>query len=157
MTVRFEFDHDVETVYATLTDPQFLVDRSLALGELNAECEVEEFEEMTTVKMVREIQRDMPRMLAKIFGGAQVTDMTEEWRPHEDGWRGHWHMTVRGQPVTIEADFQLEPTTRGSRYQVSHRATAKIPVVGRQVEKYILGQTSGGAKDELDYLRSFLD
>ncbi|MEH6584551.1 MAG: DUF2505 family protein, partial [Halioglobus sp.] len=63
MTVSFDFDQDAQTVYDTLTDPQFLVDRSLALGELSAECEVEESESLTVVKLTREVSRDLPKIL----------------------------------------------------------------------------------------------
>ncbi len=156
MPVKFDFKHDLQTVYDTLTDPDFLVDRCLALGELSAECEAEEDDEGLTLTLVREIQRDMPRALAKVFGSSQVTDMTEQWWPDGDGWSGHWTMSVRGQPVTIEADFELQPQGKGCRYSVSHSAKAKIPLVGRQVEKFILSQTAGGAEDELAYLRDYL-
>ena len=156
MSVSYEFDHDVQTVYETLTEPQFLVDRCLALGELSAECEVEEDEHSTVVKLVREVSRDLPRVLAKLFDAVQVTDMVEKWQPDGEGWRGTWELDVRGQPVTVAASFQLEPTSTGSRYTVSHSARAKIPLVGKQVEKYILGQTASGATDELVYLRDYL-
>jgi len=156
MSVSYEFDHDVQTVYETLTEPQFLVDRCLALGELSAECEVEEDEHSTVVKLVREVSRDLPRVLAKLFDAVQVTDMVEKWQPDGEGWRGTWELDVRGQPVTVAARFQLEPTSTGSRYTVSHSVKAKIPLVGKQVEKYILGQTASGATDELAYLRDYL-
>jgi len=156
MSVSYEFDHDVQTVYETLTEPQFLVDRCLALGELSAECEVEEDEHSTVVKLVREVSRDLPRVLAKLFDAVQVTDMVETWQPDGEGWRGTWELDVRGQPVTVAASFQLEPTSTGSRYTVSHSARAKIPLVGKQVEKYILGQTASGATDELVYHRVYL-
>lgn len=156
MSVSYEFDHDVQTVYETLTEPQFLVDRCLALGELSAECEVEEDEHSTVVKLVREVSRDLPRVLAKLFDAVQVTDMVETWQPDGESWCGTWELDVRGQPVTVAASFQLEPTSTGSRYTVSHSARAKIPLVGKQVEKYILGQTASGATDELVYLRDYL-
>lgn len=156
MSVSYEFDHDVQTVYETLTEPQFLVDRCLALGELSAECEVEEDEHSTVVKLVREVSRDLPRVLAKLFDAVQVTDMVETWQPDGEGWRGTWELDVRGQPVTVAASFQLEPTSTGSRYTVSHSVKAKIPLVGKQVEKYILGQTASGATDELAYLTDYL-
>jgi len=156
MTVSFEFDHDVETVYETLTEPQFLVDRCLALGELSAECDVEEDDNYTTVNLVREISRDLPRIMAKLFDPVQVMDMQERWQAQGDAWRGDWTMDVRGQPVAISASFELVPTNSGCRYSVTHRVKAKIPLVGKQVEKYILGQSSDGATDELTYLRDYL-
>ncbi len=156
MTVKFDFNHALEEVFGALTDPDFLVERCIAMGELSAECDLEEDDEGLTLTLVREIQRDMPRALARVFGASQVTDMSEQWWPDGDGWRGHWRMTVRGQPVTIEADFELQPQGKGCRYSVSHTAKARIPLLGRQVEKYILGQTAGGARDELTYLRDYL-
>lgn len=156
MAVDFDFEHDVQTVYETLTDPDFLVDRCLALGELSAECDVEEGEEATVIRLEREIRRDVPRFLEKIFGSVQVTEMEETWRPHKDGWRGEWTLKVRGQPVTVFADFELRSTAGGCRYSVSHRAKAAIPLVGSRVEKFILSQTSDGAADELTYLRDYL-
>jgi len=157
MSVNYEFEHDVQTVYETLTEPQFLVDRCSALGELSAECDVEEADDgTTTVKICREIKRDLPRVLSRVFDPVQVMDMTEEWCPAGDGWRGEWTMDVRGQPVVVSARFELVPTSTGCRYSVTHSAKAKIPLIGKQIEKYILGQTSGGARDELSYLEEYL-
>lgn len=157
MPVDFEFQHDVQTVYETLTDPDFLVERCLALGELSAECDVEHDKKVTIVNLVREISRDLPKFLAKVFGSEQVTEMKEKWVPCKEGWRGEWTMKVQGQPVTIFADFTLLSTASGCRYSVSHRAKAAIPLLGGKVEKYILSQTSDGARDELTYLRDYLD
>lgn len=157
MTVNVEFDQDVQTVFEVLTDPQYLVDRNLALGELSAEAEVEEDDECISLKVVREVKRELPSFLARLFDPVQMMDMTEVWHPYEDGWRGEWKMDVRNQPVTILASFELVPTETGCRYSVAHRAKAKIPLVGGKVEKYILGQTSQGARDELEYLRNYLE
>ncbi len=157
MSVSYEFEHDVQTVYEALTEPQFLVDRCSAMGELSAECDVEEDEDgVTTVNLCREIQRDLPKILAKVFDPVQVMDMVEEWCPDDDGWSGTWTMDVRGQPVLISASFELVPTAKGCKYTVTHSAKAKVPLIGRQLEKFILGQTTEGANDELSYLAEYL-
>jgi len=156
MPVTFDFDNDAQTVYETLTDPQFLVDRCIALGELSAECDIEESGSVITIKLVREIKRDLPRALAKVFNPVQTTEMTETWMPNGDNWSGNWVLKVLGQPVTVFGDFELGNTPGGCRYQVSHRARASIPLLGRTIEKYILSQTSEGAFDELGYLRDHL-
>jgi len=157
MPVAFDFEHDVQTVYETLTDPQFLVDRCLALGELSAACDIEERGKRVILTLEREIERDLPRALAKVFSPVQKMHMTEEWEPCKGGWRGQWEMQVQGQPVTISARFELTATRNGSRYSVSHSAKAKVPLLGRAIEKYILSQTSDGASDELSYLRDYLE
>lgn len=156
MPVGFEFEHDIDAVYEVLTDPQFLVDRNLALGELSAEADAEGDGDSTVLNVVREVQRDLPGFLSRLFDTVQVMDMKEVWHPHGDGWRGEWNMDVRGQPVSIAASFELVPTRDGCRYSVAHRVRAKIPMVGGKVEKYILGQTTQGATDELQYLKDYL-
>jgi len=157
MTVHAELEHDVQAVYAALTTPEFLVDRSLALGEVCAECAVEEHEGSTTISMVREVRRVLPGVLGKLFDPVNVMDMTEKWQPDGEGWCGEWTIKIRGQAVTILGRFKLVPICGGCRYSVSHRARAKIAFVGSQVEKYILGQTVKGANDELGYLGDYLD
>jgi hypothetical protein len=157
MTVQLEFNQDVNTIYKALTDPQFLIDRNLALGELSSECDVEESKQGATVNAVREVRRDFPGVLSKLFDPVNVMDMEETWMADGSGWKGNWTMAVRGQPVTILGNFTLAPHNGGCRYSVSHQARVNVPFVGRQVEKYILGQTAKGASDELEYLRSYLE
>lgn len=157
MSMHYEFDHDAESVFDLLTDPQFLVDRCLSLGELEADCEVEEQEDVTVVKLTRKLRRDLPRFLAKIMDPVQTMKMTEQWQPDgEGGWSGEYTFTVEGQPVTIGATFQLYPTDAGSCYSIEHRVKAKIPLIGGKVEKYIQGQAEEGCADELDYVKEQL-
>jgi hypothetical protein len=41
MALRYEFNCDVASVFELLANPDFLVQRSSNLGELNARCEVD--------------------------------------------------------------------------------------------------------------------
>ena len=157
MTVHIEFDHDVQAVFDALTDADFLVKRNLALGELSAQCDVKKETKQTTITMVRQVRRVLPGVLAKVFDPVNVMDMTETWRPMGKGWNGDWDLNVQDQPVSISGSFELLPTSRGCRYSVSHQARAKIPFLGGQIEKFILGQTTKGADDELAYLGDYLD
>ena len=156
MTVSAKFDHDAETVFKVLTDPGFLVERNLAIGEISAEYDKEEEGEEITLLAVRKVRRALPGVLAKVFDPVNIMDMTETWYADGDGWSGDWSLGVRGQPVTVTGHFELVPSGSGCQYSVSHKAKAKIPLLGGKIEKYILGQTSDGAIDELEYLRKHL-
>ena len=157
MTVQASFDHNVEAVYKALTDPEFLVDRNLAIGEISAEYNKKEDKGSTTIHAVREVRRTLPGVLAKLFDPVNVMDMTEKWQADGDCWSGDWTLDIRDQPVTITGQFNLVPTSTGCQYSVTHKASAKIPFLSGQIEKFILGQTSNGANDELEYLREYLD
>jgi aryl carrier-like protein len=156
--MHFEFEHDAESVFNLLTDPDFLVDRCLALGELEASCEIEEQGEKTVISLTRKLQRDLPAFLARMMDSVQVMHLTEKWQADgEGGWSGDYTFEVEGQPVTIGATFELYPTDDGCCYSIEHRASAKIPLVGRRVEKFILGQAEQGCTAELEYLQNQLD
>lgn len=156
MSLNFKFDHDVETVANLLADPDFLVERSLAMGELDASAEVDGTDEEYTVSMTRRVKQDLPAVLAKMFNTEQEMQMTETWRWDQDGYTGDYKVTVEGQPVVVSAQFSLKPDGDGSVYSISHSAKAKIPLVGGKVEKFILGQTTDGAMAELNFAKAQL-
>ena len=77
MSVTMQFDRDLDTVWTQLQDPDFRVERSLALGELSADCEIEDFGDSLTVAMQREVTRELPSVLAKVFNPKQTMNFTE--------------------------------------------------------------------------------
>jgi hypothetical protein len=156
MTIHTDFEHDAKAVFKAMTDPEFLVDRNLALGEISAEYDVTEKKKGTTLTAVREVRRVLPGVLAKLFDPVSIMDMTENWEPEGDGWVGEWTLNVREQPVTVTGAFELSPTESGCTYSVSHKVRAKVPFVSGQVQKYVMSQTAKGATDELEYLRKYL-
>jgi hypothetical protein len=157
MSMNFEFEHDAASVFDLLTDPQFLVDRCLAMGELEASCEVEEKAGVTVVSLTRKLKRDLPRFLAKMLDPEQIMQMTEKWQADGNGgWNGEYTFDMEGQPVCIRAKFELYPTDAGCCYSIEHQVKAKIPLIGGRIEKYIHDQAEEGCADELDYLQGQL-
>lgn len=154
MAVKCKISRDINEVWAVLCDPDFRVERSVALGELSAECDVEEDGSTAKIHMVREVVRELPSVLAKIFNPKQTLEFVENWRACDNGWEGEISIEVKGQPVDLSATMSLLATGEGCEYTVSHRCKAKIPLVGGKVEKFILSQTDSGALDELNYLKS---
>ncbi|RNL58723.1 DUF2505 domain-containing protein [Zhongshania marina] len=156
MTVTCKFANSLDEVWAVLCDPDFRVERSIALGELSAECDIEEDDDTAKVHMVREVVRELPSVLAKIFSSKQTLEFEESWQRSKKGWEGTLVIDVRNQPVELTAKISLLETSDGCEYSVSHRCKAKIPLVGGKVEKFILSQTDTGALDELNYLKKKL-
>ena len=156
MTLRYELDHDVDTVKEKLCEAKFLADRLEAIGEDRPEVEVHANGDHITLKLKRAARRDLPKVAAKIIGDHQRFDMTETWSREGTGWRGEYHIDVVGAPVAIDATFDLMPADGGSIYNIDHHPKAKVPLVGRTLEKYLLKQTRAGCIDELDYLKKTL-
>jgi len=156
MTARYLFKADANTVFDKLTDPDFLMQRCVAMGEKNIQCDVESEGRKTRVILARTIQRDLPAMLAKLFGAENRMVMTEHWESVGSSWMGHYHVEVEGQPVTLSAKFKLKPAASGCEYSIDYQAKAKIPLVGGKVEDFILSQTEAGMRKEMDYLQKLL-
>ena len=156
MALSYQFNHDLEAVFELLTDPNFLVDRSLELGDLSAECEVEEDGEITLVRMTREIERQLPGFAAKIISGNQMLRIEERWQSAGDSVSGSYTATIDGQPMTLSAKFSLDATDTGCVYSVEHRAKVKIPLIGGRLEKYIASQLGIEVTKELDYVSNAL-
>jgi hypothetical protein len=156
MTTIYSFSADVDTVFDKLTDPEFLVGRCVALGEKNIQCDVESDGRKTTVMLSRTIKRDLPAVLAKLFGAENRTILTEKWEDMGASKIGTYTLEVEGQPVTLTAKFKLKPSPKGCDYSVDYTCKARIPVVGGRVESFILGQTEEGMRREMDYLQKKL-
>lgn len=150
MTAVYSFSRDVETIFEKLTDPDFLVERCVALGEKNIQCDVESDGRLTTVILTRTIKRDLPAVLAKIFGAENQMTMKEKWEDIGKNKIGSYVVDVQGQPVTLSAKFKLKPTDKGCEYSIDYTCKAKIPLLGGKVEDFILGQTEAGMRKEMD-------
>ena len=140
-----------------MTDAQFLVDRSLELGDLEADCEVEEQSKATVVNLTRKVDKNWPKVVTKFLNPVQVVQIVEKWQPDGQGsWKGDYSSEIEGQPVTIRAKFKLYPTDSGCCYSIEYHVKAKIPMVGKTVEKFVHGQAEEGSTSELDYAQSYL-
>ena len=155
---EYEFDYAIETVFQLLSDPDFVVERSLALGDLESECEVYEEDERLVVASKRQIVRDLPSFLKKVFDPVQRMALTEKWvADDEGGYSGEQHIVIDRVPLTITASIELFPTDDGCCYRITHRAKAKIPLIGGKLEKFAQAQAQEGAQDDMRYLAQSLE
>jgi len=59
MAGKFAFPVGIREIYGLLTDPGFLVDRNIALGAVDSECEAEEFDSGVLIKRPGHFSRDL--------------------------------------------------------------------------------------------------
>lgn len=157
MSVEFTFNHSIDDVFNLFADPDFLVERSIALGEISADAEVEEDDSgKITIAMRREVKQDLPSFLAKLFNPQQTITMTDEWRLVGNNYIGKGEFVVQGQPVNVKTDMTLKPKGDGCVFSIKYKPSAKIPLIGGKVEKFIQGNCEEGTKKELEYTAKVL-
>ena len=141
MEMSYSFNHDVDSVFGLLTDPDFLVERAMALGDLSVDCEVNEEGDTTGVNMIREVSRELPAFLGKLFSSQQVLELEERWHSTGANKSGSFLVRVLGHPVSIQAEFSLKQTNTGCNYVLDPNAKVKIPLIAGKIEKYINSHT----------------
>lgn len=152
MSVEFKFTHSADEVFELFCDPDFLVERCMAIGELSADVEVEEDESgKVIVSMTREVKRELPSFLAKMFNPQQTVYVKETWQAIGDNYTGKGEITVEGQPVKITTSFTLKNTDGGSTFSIKYVPKASIPLIGGRVEKFIEGQSEKDVQKELEF------
>ena len=157
MAVEYTFNASVETVFALLSDADFLVDRCLAQGEISAECTVEDDSEQLVIAMTRVVERALPPVLARLLDTRQTLEHVERWRQSKDGRRGSLSIKLRGHAINVEAELRLRPDSNGGcTYSVSHVVEANMPLIGRRVESHLMTQMETSAHSELAYLDTML-
>jgi hypothetical protein len=153
MAHTFPVNCDVDKAFSLLSDPFFINARNLAIGELESDCKVEQQGDKTVLYITRRIARDgVPKALTKILKPVQTVEFVEEWHKEGDTMVGHYKSDIVGMPVVVNAELKLIPTPNGCEYFIDHTAKAKIPLVGRLVEKFIISQTGDGVGAEIDYM-----
>jgi hypothetical protein len=152
MTIKYQFSADAKTVFENLTSADFLKRRCDIQGEIKVDCKVSEKKGVTTLVLDRTIRRDLPSILAKMFNPENRTIMTETWKASGDTYQGEYEIEVKGQPVTLFAKFKLENNVKGSLYTIDHSCKARVPLVGKHVEKFVIGQIAAGFNKEMDIL-----
>ena len=151
MSIEYKFRANIDQVFALLTDAEYLVDRCLELGELSADCTVEDDNDEIVITLSREVERNLPSFLARLFDSRQKIEMIERWKDKGNIRHGSYVLKVEGQPIVLEAEMHLKADGNDScTYTISHSAKAQMPLIGRRVESFIVSQTESGARAELD-------
>ena len=153
MSLNYPVRGSVSEAFKLLSDPDFIVARSTAIGEFEATCEVEQQGEKTVLFITRRIAwHNMPKMLSKVLNPAQTVNFVEQWWCEGEDMVGEYVADIVDLPIAINAGLRLRPTPEGCEYLVKHGATAGIPLISGAVERFIVSQTGEGVGAEIDYL-----
>ena len=156
MKVDYDFNASLDAVAELLTDPQFLVDRCLALGGISATGQSNEENGRLVIETSREVEADLPSIVKKILGSVTTLDLLEVWQRDGDGWRGTWDVSIKGQPINVHADFELMPAGEGCSYSADAKVTAKVPLIGKKIEKSLEGTIANDLLADLEYTNNQL-
>ncbi len=152
-----KFNASIDKVFSLLTNPKWLEERSLALGELSAKVRKKQSAKALSLSMLRRVKRELPALIATILPSESDIQFEESWtHDPEGGYQGLLTMEIVGQPVKMQAKFELTGAGPGCCYRIEHQTKCDIPLVGGMVAQFAQGQIEQGCADELAYLAAQL-
>lgn len=153
--IVYNYPHPIDQVYQGLISQAFLEER--ASWVQTDDVEVKEIQSTagggSKAVVDRYVRRDYPKAFKGLFPDRQHMDNVENWAPDgAGGYKIDYVCDVTGAPVLVEAEGTLKSTGAGCELRVLHTITVKIPMIGKRVEKYVMGQTKAQYRDQLHYL-----
>jgi Protein of unknown function (DUF2505) len=145
----------VEEILAAFGDEQYWQARLAAFdggtATLNA-LSVREDGSVTAALTVSLFANRLPKVVAALAPGDLEMARTERWQPARDGQaRGAIEVAVPGAPVSAIGKVMLVSLETGARLDFSTTVQVNIPLVGGQVENFIVSRLG----DEISAVQRF--
>lgn len=140
MKVRIEHDYaaDVETVYALISDPEYIERKYVALGGRDVAADRSEGDDGgCEVVTKRTVSVDLPGFAKKVLTPSQTTIQTEVWSPASGAGvrRCTYDVDIQGAPGNISGSHTLTPSPGGSRHVIDIDIKVSVPLLGGRLEK----------------------
>ncbi|HVV77242.1 MAG TPA: DUF2505 domain-containing protein [Mycobacteriales bacterium] len=143
--IRIEHDYaaDVETVYALISDPDYVERKYVALGGRDVAVDRSETDDGgCEVVTKRTITVDLPGFASKVLTPSQSPIQAETWSPPNAAGERVCNYTVEapGTPSRIVGTHRLTPTASGCHHTIDIDAKVNIPLIGGKIEKFAAEQ-----------------
>ena len=134
------FPADADTVFAMLTDEQYVTRKATAMGALEHDVSVTALEGGgARIRLERTLPAMVPDFVRPLVGETIRVVQTEDWGPvRPDGGRtGRMTATISAAPVSLSGELTLEPNDGSSVHRIEAEVRARVPFVGSKIEKAI--------------------
>jgi len=155
MQFSYDFSAGAEEIFSFITDPQSLVNRCMALGSVDAECQSDEAD-LPLITTTRVEKAEVPAIMKKIVGQQQNMQTIEQWSETEESYDSQSTTTIAGTPIEISVTQSLYNTQSGSQIIIDMVVTAKIPLIGKKIEPMVATKVRKEILKQFDYVEKAL-
>jgi uncharacterized protein YndB with AHSA1/START domain len=139
MHLEHHYDADVETVYALITDPDFMTRKYTAIGGKDVAIDRSETDgggcELVTR---RTVTVDLPGFAKKVMQPSNTAVQKESWGAAQpDGSRVcEYTVEIQGMPSKVTGTLVLSSDGDGSTQVIDADVKVSIPLLGGRLEKF---------------------
>ena len=154
--IRYTFDASTRAVFELMTNADFLTRRCEALGEINVKVAVDRHPDTDTVeiRINRDVKRNLPSFARRIFKAVNHVEEIQTWKVTGDTMSCTTQIDVIGtKAVKICEHWELTPDS--GRCTLSHQVmvTASYPLIGKRIEKFVIGQTESSIREQVEFAK----
>jgi Protein of unknown function (DUF2505) len=132
-----------ETVFATMTDPEYLRARLRELGGPGSQLlEHEASPEAVRYRLKQGLsESDLPAIVGKVMNGDLSIERTETLRRTEPGrYTGDVDVKIANAPASATGTMTLADAGAGSEFGVHADVIVRVPLIGGKVEEIVAEQ-----------------
>lgn len=156
MHVSHRYDADVPTVFALVTDEQFLRSKYDAQGATDVTITRKESPDGAVhLEIKRRVTLDLPGFAKRVLQPTNTVVHVERWRPTDaSGARiCDYRVDVHGVPSRIEGVLTLSPDGAGTRQDTEAQVTVSVPLLGGRLERFAADSGRRVLDDEAEFTR----
>ncbi len=157
MRVTHTFSQDIQTVFKTLTDPEFLKQRAIALGSVKASCESDASDHDCKLTLVRERKINVPGVLSAFVKSVQIATTEEHWSLDGDQYECTNTTEIDGAPLSIKGSMTLSPNASGCTFSANFETKARIMFGKKNLQQYAAKTIAKELELECEYTAKHLD
>jgi uncharacterized protein YndB with AHSA1/START domain len=154
MTLTHHYDSDVETVYALITDPDFITRKYDALGGRNIAVDRTDSDDGGCVVVTkRTMTIDLPGFAKKVLSPNNTAVQTETWEPAAaDGSRtGRYKVEFQGVPSSVSGTLVLSDDGGRVKQLIEADVKVSVPLLGGKLEKFGIETGSEDIGKQVDF------
>jgi len=155
-TLKHQYPHPLEAVFAKLIDGEFVRRRSSAAGHRNIEITVDEKNGATEIRLERDIESDIPKFAKRFINPVNHVLDVIRWRDAGDGKAGTYDVKVSAR-ITVKGEMTLRPSGTGCVYEDTCTPTVDVPLIGKKIAKLVSDETVTAIKEDCRFTQRELD
>jgi uncharacterized protein YndB with AHSA1/START domain len=154
MHLEHHYDADVETVFALITDPDFMTRKYTAVGGTNVAVDRSE-EDGGGCELVtrRTVTVDLPGFAKRVMQPSNTAIQTENWAPADgNGARVcSYHVEIQGMPSKVTGTLKLSAEGTGTKQDIDADVKVSIPLIGGKLEKFAIETGKADLGQQVDF------
>lgn len=155
---QLRLNADPATVYAMVTNQDYVIEKNERTGGQNVEANVEVAGDDVTIVVSRDLPAEIPGYAKKFVGEKISTVQTDNWTgAASDGtYAGTMNVTFGKAPMAVKGTFLIRADGDGSVLDVAGEAKASVPLVSGKLEGVVVEQFQRAVNKEEEVANEWL-